>query len=483
MKRSIVLLLVAMGIGAWTWCEAGAQEGNRRTTYSGRAAHARQGAGPSWRSSVPSRLAANRTTLDSGVVVGDEVVVDEHVEETHLNAGEYVVDDAAVGEVEAYCNNCIAPRRFCICFPAHGWVHAEYLQWWQPGMNAPALVTTSTVGTARTAAGVLGQSATSVLLGGNDDILDGARSGGRIRFGTWFDACPGWGMEGEYFGFGTESDDFFRQSTGSPILARPFFNMLTGVQDSELVAFPNVLSGSIAVDADSRVDGAAARFRKNLCCWSGCGNSWLDQCMSVPTSTRIDGTVGYRFYELKESLAIRERLQSLDTGSPGSFDITDRFNTRNQFNGGELGVLWQGRRGFWSLDALMRIAIGANHQTVTITGNTTSVDNGTTSTSTSGIYSQRTNIGTFDRDQFIMIPEFGLTLGYQLTRRSRLTVGYSLIYWNNVIRPGDQIDTDINPNLFPPEQDPFTGPLRPQFQFVDSDYWLQGLNFGAEDRW
>lgn len=467
---------------------ADAQESQRRLQSGIRARALQPASVPGRRTGLPSRLATHQSTGEDGVVVGDEIIVDEHVEEPQLSEGEYIVGDSHINHAHVdsghdYCEHCVAPRRFCICFPAHGWVHAEYLHWWQPGMHAPPLVTTSTTGTARAAAGVLGQSSTSVLLGGNDDILDSVRSGGRIRFGWWLQSCPGWGIEGEYFGFGTESENFFRQSTGTPILARPFFNMLTGLQDSELVAFPSVLSGSISVDADSRVDGAAARLRKNLCCWSGCGVSWIDDCMSVPMSTRIDSTLGYRFYELKESLRIRERLQSLDTNSPGSFDITDRFETRNQFNGGELGILWQGRRGIWSLDALMRIAIGANHQTVTISGDTTSVDNGTTTTASTGIYTQRTNIGTFDRDQFIMIPEFGLTLGYQLTRRARLTVGYSLIYWNNVVRPGDQIDTDINPNLFAPEQVPFTGPLRPQFQFVDSDYWLQGLNFGAEYRW
>ncbi len=380
---------------------------------------------------------------------------------------------------ESYCDTCRSPRRFCICLPSHGWVHAEYLLWWQSGMNLPPLVTTGG-GTTRATAGVL--PGATILYGGNDDVLDGSRSGGRIRFGTWFDRFPGLGLEGEYFGLAQGSEGFFQNSSGTPTLARPFFNIVTGLQDAELVAFPNVLSGSVQVDVTSELNGAAARFRKSLYCSSGCAYSPFC-CTTVPTSSRLDGTVGYRYYELKESLAIRERLQSTDINNPGSFNILDQFDTRNQFNGGEIGVLWQGRRGLWSLDGLMRVGIGNNHQTVTIRGNSVVTQNGASTTFNNGILTQRTNIGTYDRNEFTMIPELGATLGYQFTRNVRLTAGYSLIYWGNVVRPGDQVDLDVNPNLFPPEAVPFTGALRPQFQFVSTDYWVQGLSFGAEMRW
>ena len=380
---------------------------------------------------------------------------------------------------EGYCNTCNTPRRFCICLPSHGWVHPEYLLWWQSGMNLPPLVTTGG-GTTRATAGVL--PGASILYGGDDSALDGSRSGGRIRFGTWFDRFPGLGLEGEYFGLAQGSESFFQNSNGSPTLARPFFNITTGLQDAELVAFPNVLSGSVQVDVTSELNGAAARFRRSLCCSSGCAYSPFC-CTTVPTSSRLDGTVGYRYYELKEALDIRERLQSTDTANPGSFNILDHFDTRNQFNGGEVGVLWQGRRGLWSLDGLMRVGIGNNHQTVSIRGNTVATQNGASTNFNTGILTQRTNIGTYDRNEFTMIPELGLTLGYQFTRRVRLTAGYSMIYWGNVVRPGDQVDLDVNPNLFPPEAVPFTGALRPQFQFVSTDYWVQGLSFGAEMRW
>lgn len=424
--------------------------------------------------------------LEEAVMPDEHVVHDGHVHEGHvIHDGGATCDGSCGGGCEtcvgeSYCDTCHSPRRFCLCLPSHGWVHAEYLLWWQSGMNLPPLVTTSPTGTARAAAGIL--PGASILYGGDNNVLDGSRSGGRIRFGTWFDRFPGLGLEGEYFGLAQGSEEFFQNSNGTPILARPFFNVVSGLQDAELVAFPNVLSGSVQVDVTSELNGAAARFRRSLWCSNGCAYSRFC-CTTVPTSSRMDGTLGYRFYELKESLAIRERLQSTDPNNPGSFNILDRFDTRNQFNGGEIGVLWQGRRGMWSLDGLMRVGIGNTHQTVTIAGDTIVTQNGVNTTFNNGILAQRTNIGTYDRNEFTMIPELGLTLGYQFTRCVRLTAGYSLIYWGNVVRPGDQVDLDVNPNLFPPEAVPFTGPLRPQFQFVSTDYWVQGLSFGAEMRW
>lgn len=348
-------------------------------------------------------------------------------------------------------------------------------------MSTPPFVTTSPANTARSDAGVLGESGTSVLFG-NDDYLTSDRSGFRIRFGWWLSAFPGWGVEGEYLGFDDSTEGFYQMSNGSPIIARPFFNVLEGAEDSELVAYPNVVTGAMTVALTSKFDGAAVRFRKQLCGSDGCCFSNLT-CRTVPYSSRLEATIGYRYWQLSESLNIGERLQLQSTASPGSFDITDRFETRNQFNGTELGVLWQGRRGWWSLDALMRVGIGDAHQTVTISGASQITENSAMSTYDTGFLAQKTNIGTYDRDKFVMVPEIGLTLGYQLTRRMRITTGYSSIYWGSVVRPGDQVDLDLNPNLLAPEVEPFTGPLRPQFQFAETDYWIHGLSFGAEFRW
>jgi hypothetical protein len=45
-----------------------------------------------------------------------------------------------------------------------------------------------------------------------------------------------------------------------------------------------------------------------------------------------------------------------------------------------------------------------------------------------------------------------------------------------VVLSGDQIDNQLNLSQ---QTGPLVGPARPQFEFVDQNYWLQGLNFGA----
>lgn len=380
------------------------------------------------------------------------------------------------------CNSCFEPSRLCICLPNHGWFQADYLNWYQKGMDLPPLLAGSTAGTAANRTGVLGLASTNVIVGGND-ILSDARSGGRVRFGWWFANRPNLGLELEYFGLETGTESTLNQGTGTPLLGRPFFNTTTGANDSELVSSPNLVSGSFRTTATSSLDGAAVRFRKSLCCGSGSTYSWL-ACGSVPTQSRIDATLGWRYLQLDEMLSLDERIDSQLTSEPGSFQINDTFRTRNQFNGVEMGVMWQGRRGYWTLDLNMRVGVGNILQKASIYGSTTIQQTGQpTQNFDTGFLTQRSNIGEFSREVFGVMPEWNANLGYQLTPRTRVTAGYTFMFLSSVLRPGDQIDLDLNPNLLAPAQAIGNGVERPVNRFVESDYWVQGLNVGAEYRW
>jgi hypothetical protein len=182
---------------------------------------------------------------------------------------------------------------------------------------------------------------------------------------------------------------------------------------------------------------------------------------------------------LDDRLVIREDLTTADTDIPISFDIQDLFDTENQFHGGEIGLLWEGQRWRWSLEVLGKIALGNSRQTVQISGST--VTSPGPSVEPGGLLALPTNIGTYTQDKFAVVPEFGATLGYQMTSCLRLMFGYTGIYWNHVARAGDQIDLGVNPTFLPSE-DP-VGPERPAFAFVDADYWAQGITFGADFHW
>ena len=369
-----------------------------------------------------------------------------------------------------------------IRLPQDGWFSAEYLHWWQDGMRLPPLVTTSPTGTARANAGVLGQPGTQILFGGGD-VLDGSTDGLRLNFGFWFDRCHTVGIGADYFNVGSETDALSRNSDGSTILARPFFNTQTDQEDSELVAFDGVVIGSVDTRATSELYGGGFYFRRLHCCNDGCTGGWLCGCSS-PYCSRTESRLGYRYLQLDESVQITERLTGIDP--TGNFNpIIDQFEVRNQFNGFDMGWSYRRVRDFWSCDALLKLAIGNTRQRISIRGETTIIDptEPQPTTQTGGLLAQVSNIGDYENDEFAVVPEFNLSIGYQWTDHFRLTLGYTAIYWSNVVRAGDQISRDLNPNQLPPETDPFVGSRRPAFTLLTSDYWVQGINFGGEYRW
>jgi len=380
---------------------------------------------------------------------------------------------------ELYSGNAWRPA-ITIRLPQDGWFSYEYLHWWQDSMSLPPLVTSSTgTATPRADAGVLGRPNTRTLFGG--DVLDGAFDGARIRFGIWLDNCHTWGLGGEYFSIGSETESFSSTSSGDPILARPFFNTQTGVEDAELVAYPGVVSGNVSARATSELVGGGFHLRNLRNCNEGCSGGILCGLMcgcSSPYCSRTELHVGYRYLQLDESVTITERLTG--TNPSGNFDLTDQFDTRNQFNGFDLGWNYRRVRNYWTFDLLGKLAIGNTRQTVTINGQT-SIDGA--APLPGGLLAQTSNIGQYKRDKFAVVPELNATLGYQLTDQFRLMAGYTAIYWSNVVRPGDHISLDLNPNLLPPPTDPFSGSQRPAFAFDNTDYWVQGFNVGGEFRW
>ncbi len=383
------------------------------------------------------------------------------------------------------------------CGPPHRfWIRGEWLLWWAKGMDTPPLVTTSPLDTDGTEAGVLGFEDTEILFG-DEALFDGARHGARFRAGVWLDSLRHLGLEGEYFTLAEESlnRSWSSDAEGEPILARPFFNMNPrdpdtldfdgpARQDSELVAYPDLLAGSVAVHADTWLQSAGLRLRNNLCCSNRCCQDPCTCNSSYCGGWRLDFLLGYRYLYLKERLTISEELLSLDDENPGMWDIRDDFGTKNSFHGGDIGVLWESQWNRWSLEGLLKIGLGFNHQVVNINGDTvyTAFEGAPENAYDGGLLALRSNSGNHTRDVFCVVPELGVTVGYQITQNVKATVGYSFVYISRVVRPGDQIDLDVNPDLLPEELDPVEGALRPQFAFVDDDYWLHGLNVGLECR-
>lgn len=353
------------------------------------------------------------------------------------------------------------------------WIRGEYLYWDSDGMESPALVTTAAAGTPIDDAGVLGVAGTRTLFGGN--LNDDEASGLRIRSGFWVTPEQTFAIESEYFALlGGLDDSFNSRGRSETVIARPFFDVgpdAPAQESSRVIRFPGAADGSLAVEVDTDLKSYLINGRVAL-------------APSLPRHAnghrdRIDWIIGYRHLDLDD----RIRIDQSTTTDAGSSSATDRFSTSNEFNGLQWGIVHQTHlRRLW-VESLIRVAAGNNTQQAHISGRTTtSTAGGGTDSFDGGVLALASNSGGFERDQFTLIPELGFTLGGHVTDWLDLSIGYTVLYYPNVVRAGNIIDTDVNSGLLPPPADPLTGASRPRFRFIESDYLAHGLSLGAELR-
>src|SRR5262249_53383690 len=146
---------------------------------------------------------------------------------------------------------------------------------------------------------ILGRPGVTTLLGGGID--QDSFSGARITAGLWLDCERTIGLEGGFFFLGTHAADFTFTGTGapgSPALGRPFFNPLTGAEDSQLVSLPGQVSGSVRASLATELGGAEVNGLCNVCC--GCQG-------------RVDLLGGFRYLYLRERLDVGEDLLAAPT--------------------------------------------------------------------------------------------------------------------------------------------------------------------------
>ena len=76
------------------------------------------------------------------------------------------------------------------------------------------------------------------------------------------------------------------------------------------------------------------------------------------------------------------------------------------------------------------------------------------------------------------MPELSIKLRRQLTHHLILTVGYSLIVVDHVVRTGDQLDLVVNPTQI--NGGTLARCACPAVLMNDSTLWLHGFNVGLE---
>jgi hypothetical protein len=382
----------------------------------------------------------------------------------------------------------VAPIAAAVCAPPpRHYVAFDALGWWMKGDPLPALVTTSPGNTPLSEAGVIGLPSTTVAFG-NGNVNDSLRWGGRVTGGVWLDDFQTFAIEGHYYGFPSVSTGFSQTSvftdgtTDDAILARPFFNTAPGtnVQQAVLVAFPGLVVPPNVVN----VDGTITAEEKSSFQSAGIGGRY--GLFPYNNPYRVFLLSAYRFIDLNESLTISSSSSATVTPFPipiptdGTIQIVDSFATRNIFNGGEFGASGEYVHDRWSLAVLKRIALGNMNQQVKINGSTSAVFDNYTASYAGGVLAQPTNIGTFTQNKFAWIPELDIKLGYLLFPRMRLTVGYNLTYISSVVRPGGQVNTNVNTTQIAGQ--PLFGPPDPTVTMNTTSVWLQGFTTGLDFR-
>jgi Putative beta barrel porin-7 (BBP7) len=344
-------------------------------------------------------------------------------------------------------------------------VSAEALVWWFKNSPTPVPLITD---------GLFDQPGTHVLLGGGDQNTN-ANPGFRVTAG--YALNERWGLEGNFLYIPSRSTSNSVASSGklgSTDLLLPFFDVTQNQENETELSFAPIYRGSAREELSNSLMGAEANGTWAL----ALGRPW-----------QVDLLGGFRWLRLHETYTVTTSSPFIPPFPTDIWNTTDKFDAFNNFYGAQLGVRARYDWGRWFANGALKFGMGAMVQTVNISGSLETNDFtgfGPTETFPGGYFALPSNIGHHTRTVFAVVPEVGLNVGYQITSWASVFVGYTFLYTNNVVRPGNQMNRNINPtqSVSYVGEPPVTpqGPAQPSFQFNSSDFWAQGITVGLSFR-
>ncbi|HEV3144357.1 MAG TPA: BBP7 family outer membrane beta-barrel protein [Gemmataceae bacterium] len=339
---------------------------------------------------------------------------------------------------------------------------ADYLIWFLKALPVPPLVTTGPAGSL----GIVGQPGTEILRGGDLPSRHGRYVGGLWGADGWLNRDANFGLDGSVFLLERDSSNITFPHTTS-LIARPYIDANTGQQSSYIIAGFNPDFGNLrgSINVYSRIE----LFGEDV--------SIMYRWATGP-SYQICFLLGAQFLQMRERLDITASAFVLPAEST-LIGMADHFQTFDRFYGCQTGCKGEWHFGRFFIEGRSTIALGADDQIIAAKGDRNVHTPRSYSAQTYGLYVLPSNTGTFERGEPDFVTETTVNMGLDLTRHIRLHGGYSIILWNNPVRPGDQIDA-INLSQVSGK---FTGPLRPIIPFRTSFFWAQGVNAGVEIRW
>lgn len=388
-----------------------------------------------------------------------------------------VVPGQSCGDARNCCtgpSSCY-PQAPAACAPCI-WAGSEYLLW--AVSHAPItvpLVTGNNNGSGLFI-GAINEPGTTSLLGSGSGTSTsfGWLSGGRFTLGGRLAPDDILGVEVSGFFLQEGVVNFSRNSVGgdNPIVSIPF---------NATQPFPGNPAGPTALSAGGAPNVVSAQLTSQL--WGLEANQLI--LFKAYNGMRWSGLLGLRYIDLKESLNLKDTF--LDTETANTLAVNDSFSTHNQFYGFQLGTRFEYNTGRWGLDTTLKVAVGPNVESTTIAGAT--VVNGgafgfASGSYPGGVFAQTSNIGHYEQSVFAVVPEVTFKVRYAITQNLQSFVGYNFMYISETDRPGNQINSNVNPTqnvIFGGGTE--HGAPAPVNAFQSSGFWAQGFSIGLELRY
>ena len=338
------------------------------------------------------------------------------------------------------------------------WISLEYLAAQGKGRPLPPIVITAPSGTPIANMTLNNSDAEATF--GDDEIGGNIQNGVCLDIGHWLTPSKSIGIGLKLFGFESDDVTYLEASAGDPIIAIPFFNSAPGINDNDslLVAFPGVSSGQINIISGNDFWGFECSLRAML----GHGRNY-----------EIYFIGGYQFNRIQDNLEMRYQINS----GAATYNLSDTYETDNIFNGALFGISAKFLYKNYRLDLLGKVAVGNMEQNVKVDGYTATTVGGNTTTTGGGLFSGSGNSGSLTRNRINWVPEFNGKLSYFFSESIELSVGYRVMYWNNIVMSGDQIETTVNgTGLF---GGVLVGP-EGSFNVTDTNYYVQAISFNIK---
>lgn len=344
------------------------------------------------------------------------------------------------------------------------------LRWFKPVCASVPIVT---IGNPQAAVpGALNQPGTTVVIGGSPPhkFEFPMTPGAQVTFG-WDrgDGAIGLEVSGFLIEQAANSQHFTAEPNGVPNTYLPY-----QAPDNSYQALPFTIPGLVT-------GGSVAVGSTKI--WG------IESDLTVPFTIQrgacaFYGTfqAGARYLDLTDRVRITNALRLV--ADPSAFAIgADQFSTHNRFAGPQVGTMLGLGGGKWSVELISKLAGGLTHQLRNIEGAPLMSASVVSPLLIPGpLLALPTNSGRETARRVTLVPELALKTRLALTSWCSVSVGYSLLYWNKVLCPGDQMNPLINVTQLP-FRGPFSGSPDPKPVFVHTDYFMQGLDLGLQLRY